>query len=181
MITFWIRVKVLSVALFVTIFGISTALAVEVTSTSPNIDATVAISPNFVSVTADQELLEFGNELIVISPSNERVDDGLLTVSGRTLSVGLTELIESGKYLVEYELLVADDSPLFGNFSFTFRAPPVIDEVSKSPTPDVSNDGDEPREVGSKTTDYLVIGLLVLTFFILMWLARFARSTFRKE
>lgn len=163
--------------------GSLTATAVEVVSTSPSIDGTIAVSPNFVSVTADQELLEFGNELVVISPSNERVDDGLLTVTGSTISVGVTELRESGKYLVEYELLVADEAPVFGNFSFTFQAPPSIDEVEESPTPDSNgtSDDEQPREVGSSTTDYLVIGLLVFTFFILMWLARFARSTFRKE
>lgn len=166
--------------LFVPNLVITPALAVEVISTSPGIDATIVVSPNFVSVTADQELLEFGNEILVISPSNERVDDGLLTVSGNTLSVGMTELVESGKYLVEYELLVADDVPLFGNFSFTFQAPPSIDEVTPTPSPSDSEDG-EMREVGSQVTDYLVIGLLVLAFFILMWLARFARSTFRKE
>jgi copper resistance protein C len=176
------RLILMAAALF-SILAVSPVIAVEVISTSPKIDATVAVSPNFVSVTADQELLEFGNEIVVISPSNERVDDGLLTVTGSTISVGLNELTESGKYLVEYELLVADDSPLFGNFSFTFQAPPAIDEGEASPTPDTSGegDGDEPREVGSRVTDYLVIGLLILSFFILMWLARFARSTFRKE
>lgn len=168
--------------LLISTFGMNSALAVEVISTAPRIDSTVAVGPNFVSITADQELLEFGNQLIVISPSNERVDDGLITVSGSTLSVGMTELTESGKYLVEYELLVRDDVPLFGNFSFTFQAPPVIDEVTKSPAPgDGVSDGEQPREIGSKTTDYVVIGLLVFTFFILLWLARFARSTFRKE
>ena len=173
----------LLISLISSMLGVSTAHAVEVTSTSPGIDATVVVAPNFVSVTADQELLEFGNALVVISPSNERVDDGLITVSGNTVSVGMTELTESGKYLVEYELLVAEDSPLFGNFSFRFQAPPVIDESTASPTPS-SEDGsseDGSREVGSNLTDYLVIGLLVLAFFVLMWLARFARSTFRKE
>lgn len=172
---------ILLIAAFSWLAGVAPASAVEVISTSPSTDSTVAVSPNFVSVTADQELLEFGNALVVISPSNERVDDGLLTVTGATLSVELNELKESGKYLVEYELLVADGDPLFGNFSFTFQAPPVIGEVTETPSPDTTGDGDDPREVGSKTTDYLVIGLLVLSFFILMWLARFARSTFRKE
>jgi len=166
--------------LLISLFLGSSAFAVEVTSTSPAIDATVVVSPNLVSVTADQELLDFGNQLTVISPSNERVDDGLLTVSGTTLSVGLNELSESGKYRVEYELLVANDVPLFGNFSFTFEAPPVVTEESPTPTPS-EDGGDGANEVGSKTTDYLVIGMLVLAFFILMWLARFARSTFRKE
>ncbi len=173
---------VLALMLVIPAFGITTASALEVISTSPEIDATLVVAPNFVSVTVDQELLEMGNEMIVISPSNERVDDGLITVSGNTLSVGMTELSESGKYLVEYELLVADESPIFGNFSFTFQAPPVIDEVSESPSPiDGGDSGDEPREIGSNATDYLVIGLLVFAFFILLWLARFARSTFRKE
>jgi len=169
--------------LFSFISGIASAHAVEVTSTSPAIDAAVVVAPNFVSVTADQELLEFGNALVVISPSNERVDDGLITVSGNTVSVGITELAESGKYLVEYELLVSEDSPLFGNFSFRFQAPPVIDESTESPSPgsEGGSSEDGSREFGSNLTDYLVIGLLVLAFFILMWLARFARSTFRKE
>lgn len=161
----------------------TSAQAVEVISTSPSIDATVAIAPNFVSVTADQELLDFGNSLVVISPSNQRVDDGLITVTGNTISVGITELTESGKYLVEYELLVTEDSPVFGNFSFTFQGPPVIDEATSSPSPESESGStsESEREVGSSVTDYVVIGLLVLAFFVLMWLARFARSTFRKE
>lgn len=173
----------LLISLITSILGVKGAQAVEVTATSPGIDATVVVAPNFVSVTADQELLEFGNALVVLSPSNERVDDGLITVSGNTVSVGITELTESGKYLVEYELLVSEDSPLFGNFSFRFQAPPVIDESTASPTPGSEDGGNEDgsREVGSNLTDYLVIGLLVLAFFVLMWLARFARSTFRKE
>lgn len=167
--------------IFTAFLGLGSAIAVEVVSTSPGIDATVAVSPNFVSVTANQELLDFGNQLTVISPSNERVDDGLLTVSGTTLSVGISELTESGKYRVEYELLVAEDAPVFGNFSFTYEAPPVIVEDSPTPSPSSSDGGSEGERIGSKTTDYLVIGLLVLAFFILMWLARFARSTFRRE
>lgn len=180
-----VRASLASLFVLVNTFflGVGSAHGVEVISTSPAIDATVAVAPNFVSVTADQELLDFGNALIVISPSNERVDDGLITVSGNTISVGMTELKESGKYLVEYELLVTEDSPLFGNFSFRFQAPPVIDEPTASPSSgsESASGEDGSREVGSNLTDYLVIGLLVLAFFILMWLARFARSTFRKE
>jgi methionine-rich copper-binding protein CopC len=156
----------------------SIANAVEVVSTSPGIDAKVTVTPNFVTVTADQELLDFGNQLTVISPSNQRVDDGLITVSGSTLSVGLNELSESGDYLVEYEILVENESPLFGNFSFVFEAPPVVQPTTPTPSPSSNVDG---REIGSSTTDYLVIGLLVFSFFLLMWLARFARSTFRKK
>ncbi len=171
-------------ALTISLFGSGAAHGVEIISTEPAIDATVAVSPNFVTVTADQDLLDFGNQLTVISPSNKRVDDGLLTVSGATLSVGVTELTESGKYLVEYELLVAEDSPVFGNFSFVFQAPPSVSEETPTATPtDPSNensDGNTNGE-GSKTTDYIVIGLLVFAFFVLVWLARFARSTFRKE
>lgn len=158
--------------------GISVAQGVEILTTSPGVDAKVTITPNFVTVTADQDLLDFGNQLTVISPSNTRVDDGLITVSGATLSVGLNQLTESGDYLVEYEILVENESPLFGNFSFTFEAPPVVQPNTPSPTPSTSDQG---REVGSSTTDYLVIALLVFAFFVLLWLARFARSTFRKK
>jgi len=158
--------------------GISFAQGVEVLSTSPGVDAKVTVTPNFVTVTADQELLDFGNQLNVISPSNQRVDDGLITVSGATLSVGLNQLTESGDYLVEYEILVENESPLFGNFSFSFEAPPVVQPNTPSPSASASDDG---REVGSSTTDYLVIALLIFAFFVLMWLARFARSTFRKK
>ena len=158
--------------------GISVAQGVEILTTSPGVDAKVTITPNFVTVTADQDLLDFGNQLTVISPSNERVDDGLITVSGATLSVGLNQLTESGDYSVEYEILVENESPLFGNFSFTFEAPPVVQPNTPSPSPSTSDEG---REVGSSTTDYLVIALLVFAFFVLLWLARFARSTFRKK
>lgn len=163
------------------LIGVAGAQGVEVVTTSPRIDGTVAVAPNFVSVTADKELLDIGNQLTVISPSNKRVDDGLLTISGSTLSVGLLELTESGKYRVEYELLAAEESPLFGNFSFSFEAPPVVTEESPTPNPTDGGSDQGGNEIGNKTTDYLVIGLLVLAFFILMWLARFARNTFRKE
>ncbi len=171
-------ITTLMLSLGIVTTGISVAQGVEILTTSPGVDAKVTITPNFVTVTADQDLLDFGNQLTVISPSNERVDDGLITVSGATLSVGLNQLTESGDYLVEYEILVENESPLFGNFSFTFEAPPVVQPNTPSPSPSTSDEG---REVGSSTTDYLVIALLVFAFFVLLWLARFARSTFRKK
>lgn len=171
-------ITTLMLSLGIVTTGISVAQGVEILTTSPGVDAKVTITPNFVTVTADQDLLDFGNQLTVISPSNERVDDGLITVSGATLSVGLNQLTESGDYLVEYEILVENESPLFGNFSFTFEAPPVVQPNTPSPSPSTSDQG---REVGSSTTDYLVIALLVFAFFVLLWLARFARSTFRKK
>jgi methionine-rich copper-binding protein CopC len=171
-------ITTLMLSLGIVTTGISVAQSVEILTTSPGVDAKVTITPNFVTVTADQDLLDFGNQLTVISPSNERVDDGLITVSGATLSVGLNQLTESGDYLVEYEILVENESPLFGNFSFTFEAPPVVQPNTPSPSPSTSDEG---REVGSSTTDYLVIALLVFAFFVLLWLARFARSTFRKK
>lgn len=171
-------ITTLMLSLGIVTTGISVAQGVEILTTSPGVDSKVTITPNFVTVTADQDLLDFGNQLTVISPSNERVDDGLITVSGATLSVGLNQLTESGDYLVEYEILVENESPLFGNFSFTFEAPPVVQPNTPSPSPSTSDQG---REVGSSTTDYLVIALLVFAFFVLLWLARFARSTFRKK
>ena len=171
-------ITTLMLSLGIVTTGISVAQGVEILTTSPGVDAKVTITPNFVTVTADQDLLDFGNQLTVISPSNTRVDDGLITVSGATLSVGLNQLTESGDYLVEYEILVENESPLFGNFSFTFEAPPVVQPNTPSPSPSTSDQG---REVGSSTTDYLVIALLVFAFFVLLWLARFARSTFRKK
>lgn len=171
-------ITTLMLSLGIVTTGISVAQGVEILTTSPGVDAKVTITPNFVTVTADQDLLDFGNQLTVISPSNERVDDGLITVSGATLSVGLNQLTESGDYLVEYEILVENESPLFGNFSFTFEAPPVVQPKTPNPSPSTSDEG---REVGSSTTDYLVIALLVFAFFVLLWLARFARSTFRKK
>lgn len=166
-------------ALPISLLFSQTSSAVEITLTTPAIDSTIAIPPNFVTITADQELLEFGNEITVISPSNLRVDDGLLTVNGKTISVGIGELTESGKYLVEYELVVNNEAPLFGNYSFTFQAPPAINQPTPDPTRPASEENE--RELGSDATDYLVIGLLVFTFFLLIWLARFARSTFRRK
>jgi methionine-rich copper-binding protein CopC len=177
--TFTLLLLILSSTLSLTLLFSQTSVAVEVTRTIPAIDSTIAVPPNFVTITADRELLEFGNEITVISPSNLRVDDGLLTVNGKTISVGLGELTESGKYLVEYELVAENEVPLFGNYSFTFQAPPAINQPTPDPTQPNSEESE--RELGSSATDYLVIGLLVFTFFLLMWLARFARSTFRRK
>jgi copper resistance protein C len=170
---------ILSSALPLTLLFPQSSVAVEISRTIPAMDSTIAVPPNFVTITADRELLDFGNEITVISPSNLRVDDGLLTVNGSTISVGLGELTESGKYLVEYELVAENEAPLFGNYSFTFQAPPAINQPTPDPTRPNSEESE--RELGSSATDYLVIGLLVFTFFLLMWLARFARSTFRRK
>jgi len=120
--------------------------------------------------------MDLGSQITVVDPSGARVDDGSITIDGKNLIVGLKPLTNSGAYLVTYELLTVNDVPLDGTFKFIVNGLSEITNSTNSPAPEPSNDESNPNKV----TDYLVIGLLVFAFFMLILLSRFARKTFRK-
>ncbi len=158
----------------------SLASANNLVATSPSANSTIGVSPNSVSVTGSVLLLDFGNQLTVMDPSGVRVDDGSLSVDGKTLIVGVRDFKLSGQYTVVYELLGVNDVPLQGQFVFRFNSP-QISEPSNSPSPAASDlptiKGDNSK---SQFTDKLVIALLICAFLVLIFLSKYARNTFKR-
>ena len=106
--------------------GGASAWANTITATSPTQNAVISTTPNVVSITTDEPLVQESTSIQVIDPAGNEVDDHSLTVSGSTAVIGMQNLTTSGVYKVLYNLYFATNSPLIGNYSFTFNSPGSI-------------------------------------------------------
>jgi methionine-rich copper-binding protein CopC len=158
-------------------FGISTADANSLISTSPISGSTVTTAPMSVTLTTQKALLPDANEIVVTDPAGVRVDDGTLTITDVSATIGLKPLVESGIYKVSYTLYSEGDAPLEGSFTFNFSAPTVITPTQASPTPTES----QTPASSSWGTNIFIIFLLVMAFFVLIALALYARKLFRER
>ena len=105
-------------------------------STSPISGSTVSVSPTNVTVTGQLPLLADAidaNVITVKDPNGDRVDDGTISISDLSASVGLKTLVVTGMYKVTYSLLYDGDVHLEGDFSFKYLAPSNIAPVDPSP------------------------------------------------
>lgn len=118
--------------------GVSTAWANTITASSPTQNAVITTTPNVVSITTDEPLVQEGTSLQVIDPTGNEVDDHSLTVSGSTAVIGMQNLSTSGVYKVLYNLYFEANSPLIGNYSFTFNSP---GSITNGGTTDTSSTG----------------------------------------
>ncbi|MEY4232974.1 MAG: hypothetical protein RL144_1174, partial [Actinomycetota bacterium] len=83
----------------------STAGANVLVSTSPISGSTVSVSPTNVTVTGQLPLLADAvdaNVITVKDPNGDRVDDGTISISDLSASVGLKSLVVTGMYKVSY-------------------------------------------------------------------------------
>jgi methionine-rich copper-binding protein CopC len=158
-------------------FGISTADANSLITTSPISGSTVTTAPMSVTLTTQKALLPDANEIVVTDPAGVRVDDGTLTITDVSATIGLKPLVESGIYKVSYTLYSEGDAPLEGSFTFNFSAPTVITPTQASPTPTES----QTPASSSWGTNIFIIFLLVMAFFVLIALALYARKLFRER
>ena len=158
-----------------TIIGISSAGANSLITTSPISGSTVSTAPTSVTLTTQVALLPDANEIVVTDPAGVRVDDGTLTVTDVTATIGLKPLVDSGIYRVSYVLYSEGAVPLEGSFTFNFSAPSVITPNEPSPTPTQS----QTPASSSWGTNVFIIFILVLAFFVLIGLALYARKLFR--
>lgn len=154
----------------------ASASANQIVLTTPAQNSVLTIAPSQVTISGAVTLQDMGNQLTVTAPDGSRVDDGSLTVSDKSLTVGVKTLTLGGTYVVSYELLGINDSPLQGIYNFTFNAPAVIESPSASPS---ASEIVNPVST-SRSADYFVIGLLILAFIVLVAISRMARKTFRK-
>lgn len=171
--------KTIVIAVLVSFMSLAmsnSASANSIKGTRPASDEVLTVAPNSVTINGSNALMDLGNQITVVDSNGVRVDDGSITVDGNNLIVGLKPLTISGSYLVTYELLAINDVPLNGTFKFTVNGISEITTSTNTPIPEPSSDKSNPN----KTTDYLVIGLLVFAFLMLILISRFARKTFRK-
>jgi len=163
-------------AFTLSLFSLIPAHANSLVATSPISGSTTSTAPTSVAVTAQIALLEEGNEITVVDPAGNRVDDGTITVDQMSVSVGLRALVDAGIYKVNYILLTDGEDPLEGSFTFNFTSPNVIE-----PAPQPSPTQSAQSASSSWGTNVFVIALLVLAFLVLVGLSLYARKLFKNR
>ena len=170
------KLVVILISLFIGTVSAGPALATSLVSSSPVAGSVLSIAPTAVTLIANAELTDGANELTVLDPTGNRVDDGSVQMQNATLTVGIKPLTVTGIYTVNYTLMAVGESPITSSFTFLFNAPAVISEPSPGATPEEAT----PQSI-NRTSDFLVIALLIFACFILVLLSRYAKETFNKS
>jgi methionine-rich copper-binding protein CopC len=153
--------------------GASPALANTLVATTPLAGATIQSAPSAVTITTQLALMDVGNEVTVTDPTGVRVDDGALTIDGVNAVIGLKQLVKTGIYTVNYNLLAENDAPFVGSFTFNFAEPTVIATAAPQPS-------NAPTPSGNKLgTTIFVLGLLAAAIFVTIALSLYARQLYR--
>jgi methionine-rich copper-binding protein CopC len=170
------KVAVLMTSLLIGAFSASPVLATSLVSSSPVGGSVLSVAPTAVTITANADLTDGANEVTVLDPTGNRVDDGSVQMQGATLTVGIKPLTATGIYTVNYTIMAIGETPLTSTFTFLFNAPAVISE----PSPGTSSE-EVPTQTINRTSDFLVIALLIFAIFVLILLSRYAKETFYKS
>jgi methionine-rich copper-binding protein CopC len=170
------KVVALLISLIIGTLSAGPALATSLVSSSPVGGAVLSVAPTAVTITANADLTDGANDLSVLDPTGKRVDDGSVQMQGATLTVGIKPLTATGVYTVNYTIMAIGESPITSSFTFLFNAPSVISE----PTPG-STDLPKTSQSVNRTSDFLVIALLIFACFILVLMSRYAKQTFNSN
>ena len=160
--------------------GASSASANTLVSTSPISGSTLSVSPTNVTVTGNVALIADApdaNSITVTDPNGIRVDDGTITISDVSATVGIRPLVETGMYTVTYFLLSEGEVPLEGSFTFKYQAPSVISTANPTPEPTQS----QTPASSSWGTNFFVILLLLLAVLVTVGLSLYARKLFAER
>lgn len=160
--------------------GASSASANTLVSTSPVSGSTLSVSPTNVTVTGNVALIADApdaNSITVTDPNGIRVDDGTITISDVSATVGIRPLVETGMYTVTYFLLSEGEVPLEGSFTFKYQAPSVISTANPTPEPTQS----QTPASSSWGTNFFVILLLLLAVLVTIGLSLYARKLFAER
>lgn len=150
-----------------------TAQANSLSSTSPASGAVVVVAPNAVSVVGTSPLQPDGNQLSVIDPKGNIVDDGSVTVSDASVVVGLKPLTAAGVYTVSYTLLAVGESPLQGSYTFLFNAPADMSSATPTPSPVITKAATSTGTGHGAVIFVIIIFLLGCAMLLfLIWYAR---------
>lgn len=173
------RISVIAVLLSFGFLSLSpySAGANSLVSTSPISGSTVSVSPTNVTITGQLPLLADAvdaNVITVKDPNGDRVDDGTISISDLSASVGLKTLVVTGMYRVSYSLLSDGDEPLEGEYSFKYLAPSNIAPVEPNPEPSQN----QTPASSSWATNVFVILLLIGAVIVTIGLSLYARKLF---
>ena len=160
--------------------GVTSASANTLVSTSPVSGSTLSVSPTNVTVTGNVALIADApdaNSITVTDPNGVRVDDGTITISDVSATVGIRPLVETGMYTVTYFLLSEGEIPLEGSFTFKYQAPSVISTANPTPEPTQS----QTPASSSWGTNFFVILLLLLAVLVTIGLSLYARKLFAER
>ena len=160
--------------------GASSASANTLVSTSPVSGSTLSVSPTNVTVTGNVALIADApdaNSITVTDANGVRVDDGTITISDVSATVGIRPLVETGMYTVTYFLLSEGEVPLEGSFTFKYQAPSVISTANPTPEPTQS----QTPASSSWGTNFFVILLLLLAVLVTVGLSLYARKLFAER
>ncbi len=167
-------------ALLLIFFSIpSPALANSLVSTSPTSGAVLVAAPNAVSVIGASALEADGNQLSVLDPKGNPVDDGSVTVADTSLVVGLKPLTVAGVYTVSYTLLATGEDPLQGSFTFVFNAPATI--ASATPTPSTTVVKPTTQTGSSHGAAIFVVVIFLAGCAVLLFLIWYARALWNQK
>ena len=169
------RIAALIGAIGISVLITAPALANSLVATSPIAGATLKVAPSAVTISVEITPMDMGNEITVTDPAGRRVDDGTLTVAGNDIIVGMKPITESGAYKVSYNILSEMDVPLVGSFIFNFSTPSISTPEEVVPSTPAKAQGSDFE------TNLFVIGLLVVSFLVLVTLALYARKIFRER
>ena len=169
------RLAALIGAIGISVFMTGPALANSLVATSPIAGATLKVAPSAVTISVEITPMDMGNEITVTDPAGRRVDDGTLTVAGNDIIVGMKPITESGAYKVSYNIISEMDVPLVGSFIFNFSTTSISTPQEVVPSTPAKAQG---SDFG---TNLFVIGLLVVSFIVLISLALYARKIFKER
>ncbi len=153
------------------------AFANNITASVPQAGSVLTTAPNSIAISTAAPLSEQGSLIVVNDPNGVAVDDGSITVEGNSAEVGLTELITTGVYTVNYTLLSDTDDPLTGSYTFLFNAPSSLGSPSPAPTQTSPEATVENMNLNNGSNAF-VYTLLVLAAFVFIFLIWYAKQTF---
>lgn len=160
--------------------GVTPASANNLVSTNPISGSTLSVSPTNVTVTGQVTLLSDApdaSSITVTDPNGVRVDDGTISITEMSATVGVKPLTETGMYTVAYSLASEGDAPLEGSFTFKYLAPSSISPTEPTPQP---TEAQTPAS-SSWGTNVFVILLLFLAVFVTIGLSLYASKLFSER
>jgi methionine-rich copper-binding protein CopC len=153
------------------------AFANSITASVPQAGSVLTTSPNSIAISTASALSEQGSLIVVNNPNGVAVDDGSVTINGNTAEVGLTELVTTGVYTVNYTLLSDTDDPLTGSYTFLFNAPSSVGTPTPTSTQPSAETTVENQNLNSGSNAF-VYTLLVIAAFVFIFLVWYAKQTF---
>ena len=157
------------------------AQAMDLVASDPAANSTIKTAPSAVTLTLSSEISEAGSSMSVRAPSGRAVDDGSLLIDGAQALIGLSTLTESGTYTVTYQFMGAEGELLSGSYRFTYDAPAVVSTPTTAATgsPSPSESEVSPAQATGKSsiaTDIFMISLLIISFLVLIFIAKSLRK-----